>query len=314
MIAQQLILADPSQSIFAPLRSVSSIDDCYFYHSVDIPGHGEVVGEWDLRGREREYLGHVDLAGKSVLEIGTASGYLCFWMEKQGAQVVAFDLSEEQDWDIVPFADRDFSEYVRSRKAHIRRINNGWWYARERFQSNARMVYGTVYDVSPRLGLFDVVTLGSILLHLRDPFLAMQKAASVARDTMVVTQVPLSAREQAIALLSNGRVVRFLPDARTGEPWETWWTLSPDFIIEVLQILGFSRITFSRHQQRYLDKDTEVYTIMARRGLPEGCSSDPRLSGRSVDDYTIHNEIMAAIPGRDVLRHLTRRILRRLLG
>src|SRR5436309_2145169 len=110
-------------SVFARPRTVSSVEDCYFYHSMNIPDHGEVTGEWDLRGREKEYLGNVDLAGKTVLEIGTASGHLCFWMEHQGAEVVGYDLSENEEWDIVPYSTRDFSEYVQGRKNHIRKIN-----------------------------------------------------------------------------------------------------------------------------------------------------------------------------------------------
>src|SRR5687767_6582684 len=55
---------------------------CDFYHTMDLGG-GEVhPGVWDLRGRERSYLGFVDVAGLRVLEIGTASGHLAFHMEK----------------------------------------------------------------------------------------------------------------------------------------------------------------------------------------------------------------------------------------
>ena len=100
-------------------RASPSIDDCAFYHSMTIPGHGEVKGEWDLRGREKEYLGNIDLAGKKVLEIGTASGHLCFWMEQQGADVTGYDLSEKQEWDIVPYHDYDYTEHVaREERAH----------------------------------------------------------------------------------------------------------------------------------------------------------------------------------------------------
>ena len=77
-------------------------EDCYFYHTWEIPKVGLVTGEWDLRGREREYLGGLDFGGKSVFEIGPASGYLSFWMESQGADVSAYDLDLSENWDIVP--------------------------------------------------------------------------------------------------------------------------------------------------------------------------------------------------------------------
>jgi hypothetical protein len=88
-------------------RIIDDINECYFYHTMDIPGHGLVKGNWDLRGKESEYLGHVDFQGKRVLEIGTASGHLCFSMEKMGAEVVAYDLSPKQDWDLVPYSGLD---------------------------------------------------------------------------------------------------------------------------------------------------------------------------------------------------------------
>jgi hypothetical protein len=297
--------------VFAQARVVSSVEDCYFYHSMDIPDHGAVAGEWDLRGREREYLGGVDLAGKTVLEIGTASGHLCFWMEKQGAQMSAYDLSENQEWDLVPYSTHDLTQQIRGRKAHMRKINNSWWFAHERFKSKARVAYGTVYDLSDKLGRFDVVTLGSILRHLRDPFLAMQRAASVSLDTMIVTDRPLPACDQAIALTSNGRLVRFLPDARTGEPLETWWDLSPNFIAEVLQMLGFTDLTETSHRQRCMGQERDLFTIVARKGAERRSRRSAKSAGGN-DEYATHSQIMDAIPGRHVLRHLIGRIRKRL--
>lgn len=40
------------ESIWAKPRHDIRIEDCYFYQTMDIPGHGLVQGEWDLRGRE----------------------------------------------------------------------------------------------------------------------------------------------------------------------------------------------------------------------------------------------------------------------
>ena len=82
-----------TDGIYAIPRAVTSLQDCYFYHSMEIPGWGEVRGEWDLRGGEAAYLGNVDLKDKRVLELGAASGFLSFYMERQGADVVGYDPS-----------------------------------------------------------------------------------------------------------------------------------------------------------------------------------------------------------------------------
>src|SRR5712675_3463859 len=95
------------ENVFAPPRSVTDISECYFYHVTDLPGYGQVGEEWDLRGREESYLGGVSFEGKRVLELGTASGYLCRFMESKGADVIGFDLPADRSWDLVPFAGMD---------------------------------------------------------------------------------------------------------------------------------------------------------------------------------------------------------------
>jgi 2-polyprenyl-3-methyl-5-hydroxy-6-metoxy-1,4-benzoquinol methylase len=96
------MIAGESSAPYASPRVVTDLADCIFYHSMDLPEHGTVHGLVDLRGGVDEYLGGVDLHGKRVLEMGTADGFLCFEMERRGADVVAYDLSEAQHWDFVP--------------------------------------------------------------------------------------------------------------------------------------------------------------------------------------------------------------------
>lgn len=180
-----------SESVFAPPRLVTRLDDCYFYHTADLPGYGTVAGPWDLRGCADGYLGGVDLRGKRVLELGTASGFLCREMEARGAEVVGFDLSEDFDGDLVPFPRPDPAADAAGRRRFVRRLNNGWWLAHRACGSRARAVYGSVYDVPAGIGPVDVATFGSILLHLRDPYRALESAARLVRDTIVVTEHPV---------------------------------------------------------------------------------------------------------------------------
>src|SRR5919202_1387108 len=135
-------------SVYSDPRIVDRIDDCFFYHSMDLPQHGLVTGEWDLsRGIDR-YLGHVDFRGKRVLDIGTASGFLAFWMERQGAEVIGFDLSENYPpMDLVPFGGDIDPEQSASWRAHIHKLNNSFWFTHSLLRSKVRMVYGSVYDI-----------------------------------------------------------------------------------------------------------------------------------------------------------------------
>lgn len=63
--------------------------------------------------------------------------------------------------------------------------------------SRARLVHGTVYAIPETVGLVDITTFGSILLHVRDPFLALQQAAQITKETIVITEV-LDNRRQEI--------------------------------------------------------------------------------------------------------------------
>ena len=61
----------------APAKS-----DCTFYHSIDYPDGDSVTGVWDIRGKFEQYLGNYSLKGQTVLDVGTASGFIAFEAEK----------------------------------------------------------------------------------------------------------------------------------------------------------------------------------------------------------------------------------------
>src|SRR5215217_1923151 len=124
-----------SDATYTRLPSPASADDCHFYHWMELPGHGLVGGDWDLRGAEADYLGHVALAGRRVLEIGPASGGLTFHMEAQGSEVVAVELPPGGKWDTVPHAEVDLGA-VRARwEVTMQRLRNSFWFAHERLGS-----------------------------------------------------------------------------------------------------------------------------------------------------------------------------------
>ena len=179
-----------SSPVFTPAPAAPPpIEACYFYHTTTIPGGGAVTGEWDLAPGIDAYLGHVPFAGKRVLDVGAATGFLTFHIEKGGGSVVAYDLSPEQAWDVVPLSGIDAAEHARVRKAHIGAINNGFWLCHAANASQAQLAHGTVYAIDPAIGPVDIAVFGSILLHLRDPFLALHNAALLTRETMIVADI-----------------------------------------------------------------------------------------------------------------------------
>src|SRR5436305_725476 len=92
----------------------------------------------------------------------------------------------------------------------------GFELARRELASSVQRLERSVYDVDERdMGRFDLIYLGSLLVHLRDPVRAIERLRAVCDGTMIVVDgidLPLS------LLLSKVPIATL--DAR-GRPW--WW-------------------------------------------------------------------------------------------
>jgi SAM-dependent methyltransferase len=248
-------------SIYAEPRDITDLKECYFYHTMDLPGVGRVKGNWDLRPKLNEYLGSVDFKRKRVLDVGCASGILSFYIEEQGGEVVSFDLDKNEDWDIVPFAKWDqFEQIAADRKAIINRLNNAYWLAHRLLGSKARVAYGSVYAIPAAIGPVDIAVYGAVLLHLRDPFLALQNGLRLTTDSVIISE-GLRAPRQMTAEPFLG----LLPDAKTVEPKDTWWDIRPEWVVRAIGILGFENVKVNYHTQKYEGRDIPLYTVVGKR-------------------------------------------------
>ncbi len=250
--------------------------DALFYHTVELPGEPPILGSWDLRRDTPAYLGHIRLSGRRVLELGAANGYLTFWMESAGASVIPYDLSPEMLGDIMFYPGLNLSDFEREYRESVSGINRGWWYARDAFRSATRLVHGSVYNLPETIGEVDVSAFGCILLHLRDPYLALQQAARITRGEIVVTDTlnaPFTKATQEPLMLFN--------PARDQDPC-TWWFLSPAIVQRMLWTLGFVKSEVTYHQQIFrpgfrpwgatyageytgVEAVGELFTVVARR-------------------------------------------------
>jgi len=247
------------KSLYNKILKKPGIKDCVFYHTMDIPGHGEVKGEWDLRGRERAYFGNLDFKGKRVLEMGTSSGHLCFWMEKQGARVTGYDLSRREEWDIVPYKNFDYKKHLVNHQKHIEKMNNSFWFARRAFGSSAKIIYGNIYNIPGDIGTYDIGTFGSILLHLRDPFNALRCVSPHIREAITVTD--------RYYPLPEDEIMVFQPYTPGCWPYDTWWKFTPEIIREFLNVLGFRHTELSFSTQLHYQKEIEMFTLVGRRKM-----------------------------------------------
>jgi 2-polyprenyl-3-methyl-5-hydroxy-6-metoxy-1,4-benzoquinol methylase len=164
-------------NLYASPRLVTDVSQCSFYHTMDLPEVGTVNGQWDLRGRIKDYLADTDLKGKRVLDIGCASGFLSFEMEKLGATVVSFDAADSNSIAFLPFADSvyttDRAKWSTDVNVFLNTLKNSYWMAHRLYQSQNKVYYGDLYELPADLGQFDVVVIGQVLIHLKDPISAL---------------------------------------------------------------------------------------------------------------------------------------------
>jgi SAM-dependent methyltransferase len=247
-----------TDSIFVAPWVVENADECDFYHTMDIPGHGLVNGQWDLRGKTDEYLGNYDFAGKRVLEIGPASGFLTFELEKRGAEVVAVDVGDLRPWDFVPYPQAALATIHPVRLEHMRRLKNSFWFAHRKFGSRAKVWYGDVYNLPDALGQFDVAVMAAVLLHVKSPLLLMAECAKRA-SALVVTDLLYPDLE--------GKPVCRLHPTADNQGWDTWWHLTSDIIRQFATVLGFGNIALTQHEQYYAVTGAKggFFTVIASR-------------------------------------------------
>lgn len=249
--------------LYAAPKQVDDLESCVFYHTIDLPNGDTVWGHVDLRGRERAYLGGIDLEGKTVLEVGPATGHLAFFMEQHGATVTCLELPHTEVGDLVPRIDlENWDQILADRRRHLDQIVNGFWYCHGKLKSETQVIYGTVDDLIKAGATFDIVVLGGVLLHLRDLQLRLQQFASLTRQEIVIT-------EQLMAPLdrSDSAPIVWLAPSKGNEVWDHWWRFGPGYFSGYLPILGFPDLKVTKHEQSCLGNMFKHFTIRGRRNI-----------------------------------------------
>jgi tRNA (mo5U34)-methyltransferase len=195
----------------------SRVEAIRWYHTIDLGGGVVTRGVDDSPVRLARAQLPVSLHGKSVLDIGAWDGFFSFECERRGAaRVVAAD--------------------------HFSWHGTGWGtkagfnLAREALGSRVEDVDIDVMDLSPeRIGTFDVVLFLGVLYHLRHPYLALERVASVARDYLIL--------ETVVDLVGVGRpAMAFYPGRELNNDPTNWWGPNVPAVVGMLNTLGFTHV------------------------------------------------------------------------
>ena len=152
-----------------------------WYHSIELAPDHTTEGWFDLRPYVHLYGLPERMAGMRALDVGTWDGFWAFEMERRGAEVVALDLDDQQALDYPPRRRPDvFPSEPRGA---------GFQLARAVLGSGVERVDLSVYEATPeRLGTFDLVFCGSVLIHLRDQLLALERMADLCAGAFICAE------------------------------------------------------------------------------------------------------------------------------
>ena len=120
----------------------------------------------------------------------------------------------------------------------------------------------SIYEATPeRLGTFDLVFCGSVLIHLRDPMLALERMAGLCHGQLILAEE----HTRRPGMLFSGLSARFTGNS----PWSTWWIPTAKTWVEMVRCAGFEDVT--RHgtfnmRLRGMRKGVPHVVIHARGG------------------------------------------------
>lgn len=198
-----------------------------WYHCIDL---GEFVtrGTFDLRPHLKHYGFPEDMRGMTVLDVGRSSGFFSFELERRGAAVTATELPTPIEKDYVggDITKRMLSEHL---GAHER---TDFYTAHKLLGSRVLPLQAAMHDLPEALAgrRFDLVFVGSVLNHVRDPAGALQKLFQVTAGRIIVAN-PVG--------WSWTRKPRLRLIGMDGPGLTTWWIPNLPAIEHLMRAAGF---------------------------------------------------------------------------
>jgi tRNA (mo5U34)-methyltransferase len=204
----------------------------YWYHVIELEP-GVVTPGWiDLRPHVEATRLPADLSGQRALDIGTFDGFWAFELERRGASVIGIDI------DQIPPPDTPQSRWAEVQEQLAGSVpGTGFELLRRWFGSDAERRSVNVYDLDQEAvdGPVDLVFVGAILQHLRDPVGALERVREVLRPggSLVLFEPvdhKLSKRSEPMARL------------RIAETIWTWWYPNRACLLDWVLTAGFTEV------------------------------------------------------------------------
>lgn len=235
--------ARPQAPVSAPGLAVSAAEARrriaeveFWYHTIDLAPGVTTPGWFDLR-HSLDLVPFPDVRGKRVLDVGTFDGFYAFEAERRGAaEVVAVDVPDHEQWDWPIDARAGTMGALRDPSVSGPPKGHGFRVLAELLGSEVDWRPINIYDLDPEIiGTFDVVIVGSLLLHLQNPVKALEAVRSVT-DGVVFSSDQV---ELWLSIVGRGKPLAKLRG--TGRTCQ-WWNYNSAAHRQLLWSAGFEEV------------------------------------------------------------------------
>jgi SAM-dependent methyltransferase len=207
----------------------------HWYHTLELAPGVTTPGRIDLRKTAAKVLPD-DLTGRRALDVGTFDGFWAFELEKRGADVVAIDIDSVGGAQLPPNNRAALEQTADDWKVELGR---GFRLSAELLHSRVTRIGCNVLDLSRETigGPVDLVFMGALLVHLRDPVGALERIfATLAPGGELYQLEGVSLR---LSLLHPRRPVAYVQMLETEF---NWWYPNSAALRAWLQTAGFVAI------------------------------------------------------------------------
>ena len=267
----------------------AQLDELLWYHTVDVLPGAATRGWWDLR-HALPMLPLPDVRGKRCLDVGTWDGFYAYELERRGAaEVVAVDLADltDIDWPPEVRADPSFDPTLSGEQPRPA----GFHLLHRLLDSKVEWRGCSIYDLdAAELGTFDLIIVGSLLVHLRDPVRALD---AVRRMVAPGGQfLSIEYLHPPVNVLGRGRPLFEL----RGETSDfQWWLASDRGLQQLLTVAGFDIDRLSPYFLLRPGKHYQLHTLRpitkrdhVNRALSYRWTRDSTMGGRLHRGYLTH--------------------------
>jgi tRNA (mo5U34)-methyltransferase len=189
-----------------------------WFHSIEL-ADGQVVKGFHSIEELRERVGAFpiprDLSGRRVLDVGAWTGWCSFEMERRGAEVVALDCVDLEEFQM----------------------------ARRLLGSRVQQRLLDVDEISPAtVGLFDYVLFFGVFYHLRHPLLGMEKICSITREAAFVESYVTDGASPSDDSSPAPNLLEFYETTELGGQIDNWCGPNTKCLLAMCRSAGFARV------------------------------------------------------------------------